>query len=55
MYNNQDLMMSSQQKGKMKKKLLPPENAKTDTHRGRPHINIARFVEGRPRMTGLNN
>ncbi|GER47228.1 cytochrome P450 [Striga asiatica] len=36
-----------------RKYLLLAENTKTNTHRGCPHICIARFADGRPRITGL--
>lgn len=32
---------------------IPEENMKTNTQRGRPHMNIALLADGRPRITGL--
>ena len=33
--------------------LIPEENMKTNTQRGRPHMWIALLADGRPRITGL--
>lgn len=51
---NQVLINDKSTTVKKKKMLLPAENTKTTTHRGRPQIYIDRFAEGRPRITGLH-